>query len=273
MRFLKHLATPTLPIENMAIENYLYETKITLAENLPQIYTNTKNLTIQQQQSLRKLCQIRNITIKPADKNLGIVILDTEDYIDQIISHLSSDTYNMMNHFPTTTIKTSLENTIIAFKTKIFGHNKNLYNFLQPKQNNRIPRFYGIPKIHKKLSTMGIPPLRPIISHVGSLLRNSTQLIDHVLQPIARAYPDYQHNSISLVNKLSDFNVPNNTLLVSMDIIIDIIHGTGLETSSFTYNYHGRSVFAGKICHQIAANKSSGRIGARVLKWRLFRAL
>ena len=32
--------------------------------------------------------------------------------------------------------------------------------------------------------------------------------------------------------------------LISVCYVIDIIHGTGLETSSFAYNYHVPSKFA-----------------------------
>ena len=36
------------------------------------------------------------IIIKPADKNLGIVFMDTGDYIDQCMIQLSSNTYQLV---------------------------------------------------------------------------------------------------------------------------------------------------------------------------------
>ncbi len=209
----------TIPTNNMSIENYIYQTKVDLANTLPQIFTAPKNLSNKQYRSLKILRQSRDITIKPADKNLGLVILNTEDYIDQVITHLSSDTYNMVEQFPTTLITKSLENTILKFKNELSGYSKHLYNYLLPSNNHRIPRFYGLPKIHKNFSDTGIPPLRPIVSHSNSLLLHSSQFIDHVLQPIAKSYPDYLHNSTTLVQKLSNIEIPHDAILVCLDIV------------------------------------------------------
>ena len=174
----------------MLIENYLYQTKVTLTESFPKLYEKPNNISAKQRQSLQQLGRMRHITIKPANKNLGIVILNTEDYVQQIIAHLSSDTYRMADHFPVNLSKL-IENIIIAFKNEINGYSKRIYNFLLPKQKHRIPKLYGIPKIHKACTPTGVPPLRPIISHNDSILSHSAQFIDHVLQPLARVYPDY----------------------------------------------------------------------------------
>ena len=50
-------------------------------------------------------------------------------------------------------------------------------------------------------------------------MKNSAQLIDHVLQPIARSFPDYLHNSTSLIHTFSDFIVPHDALLVTIDVV------------------------------------------------------
>ena len=56
--------------------------------------------------------------------------------------------------------------------------------------------FYGLPKIHKRYTHL--PPLRPIVSQTAFILSPTAAFIDHVLQPLARSYPDYLHNSTSL---------------------------------------------------------------------------
>ena len=40
--------------------------------------------------------------------------------------------------------------------------------------------------------------MRPIVAHSSSPLTPSARFIDHTLQPLARSYPDYLHNSTSL---------------------------------------------------------------------------
>ena len=109
-----------------------------------------------------------------------------------------------------------------------------------------MPQFYGIPKIHKEF--VKFPPIRPIVSQSSSALSFSAQFIDHVLQPLARSYPDYLHNSTSLLITLQDLNVPDNATLVAIDVTslypsippsecLDIIHREMFKhTHLFTFD-------------------------------------
>ena len=191
-----------------------------LADNLPTLcQTNPSNLTPLQQKALQNLKQERQtITIKPADKNLGIVLMDTDNYITQCMSHLTdTNTYAITPTYPTDTILRQLHNTLINFKTEIHGHNKHLYRFLHDNPRHpRTPQFYGIPKIHKAYTHL--PPVRPIVSQSSSILSPSALLIDHALQPLTRSYPDYLHNSTALSLLLQDLHVPDNSTLVTIDI-------------------------------------------------------
>ncbi len=132
--------------------------------------------------------------------------------------HLSSTTYQLMDNFPTT-LQHDLEKVINNFKIDVTRHGKLLYNFLLPTNKHLIPRFYGLPKIHQSTNEKGIPPVRPIISHNNSLLCHSAKFIDHILQPIARIYPDYLHNSTELIRRLDSLHINDNIILISMDIV------------------------------------------------------
>ena len=77
---------------------------------------------------------------------------------------------------------------------------------------------YGLPKIHKPLNSEGIPPIRPIVSHSNSLLSYTAHLIDHALQPLAQSYEDFLNNSTQLVTELESITIPDNTLLVTLDV-------------------------------------------------------
>ena len=213
--------TSPWPTNNSAIENYIHDTKTSLDNYLPEIFTETQhNLTKSERKSLQTLRKKHHrITIKPADKNLGIDILNAEDYIDQCMQHLTTaNTYQLKNKFPET-LHQLITNTLINFKEPLLALNRNLHYYLHPPNKHRTPRFYGIPKIHKPLSEKGIPLIRPIISHVNSLLSHTAQFIDHVLQPLAQSYPDYLHNSTSLIQTLEEFKIPSNTTLISMDVV------------------------------------------------------
>ena len=123
---------------------------------------------------------LTEITIKPADKNLGVVILDTDDYIKQCMTILSDEnTYRQVQSFPSEKIRTELTNPLVHFKSQLDMTNDKLYNYLQPKTICPTPQFYGLPKIHKKFDHL--LPMRPIVFHCDSMLNPSARLLDHCL--------------------------------------------------------------------------------------------
>ena len=129
--------------------------------------------------------------------------MNTEDYISQCMTHLSdTNTYRLTPQYPTEKTTQELSHVCAAFKPQE-SLDKCLYRYLQ--QKTRTPRFYGIPKIHKQY--VRVPPVRPIVSQSASLLSPTANLIDHLLQPIARFYPDYLHNSTALSLKTSKFQI------------------------------------------------------------------
>ena len=202
------------------LENYIDNAKQRIADNLQQLCQTTNcNLTKQQQQSLKKLQRARQtVTIKPADKNLGIVLMNTDDYISQCLIHLTdTETYRLIQHYPSEHITKQLSHILCAFKSQLESHDKRLYKYLrEPPNHPRTPRFYGLPKMHKTFSRL--PPVRPIVSQSASLLSPAAQFIDYVLQPIARSYSDYLHNSTELLLILQDLHVPDDAILVTVDI-------------------------------------------------------
>ena len=182
MKFLPKPKTETL-LERYTgvgkLETYIEHTKQELADNLPQkCRQEPSNLTPSQQTTLTKLQHARDtLTIKP-DKNLGIVLMNTEDYIAQCLLHLTDNTtYRPAEEYPTEIIRRKLHNLT---STVIDQLNKHVYRFLNEGPTHpRIPQFYGIPKIHK--TYINLPPMRPIISQSLSLLSPNTQFIDHIL--------------------------------------------------------------------------------------------
>ena len=223
MKFLPKTTQRTLTQEFSGIqkvENYIELTKNNINNHLPIITTRfSSNITEKEKAAIKSFKQKKNeIIIKPADKNLGVVILNTEDYITECVNLLSdSNTYKPASNYPKKEIKKLINNTVISFKSQLSQFSKRLYQFLLSEPDHcRIPQFYGIPKIHKEFSN--IPPVRPIISQCSSLLNPTARFIDHVLQPLAQSYPDYLHNSTSLSLILQDLTVPDDAILVTLDV-------------------------------------------------------
>ena len=140
-----------------ALENYIYNTKEEVDKKLSEICTpHRDNLTLNQQKAITKFQRQRtSITIKPADKNLGLVILDTDDYLSQCATILmDTQTYRPTTEYPLADIKKAIERVCAQFGDNIRHINKHLYEFLLPNKNNsHTPKLYGIPKVHKSLHT------------------------------------------------------------------------------------------------------------------------
>ena len=223
MKFLKgntqETMEPYLTVSNAVIENYIEKTKVEIDKQLEKQQKerlNKANISKKDLAAIKDLKR-KNLVIKPADKNLGIAILNSEDYVRQCLLHLASTTYTRVETFPTGHLFKTIQNVLIRFK-KDLGPHKKLYNFLQPN-NSSLPTFYGLPKVHKPLNQKGIPPLKPIVSHSNSLLSSTARFLDHVLQPLAQSYPDFLSNSTELVNILENITVPEETIVVTLDVI------------------------------------------------------
>ena len=203
------------------LEDYIFNTKELLDKELPRICVqNHQNLSRQQQKAIKKLQRTRHsITIKPADKNLGIVILDTDDYLMQCCHILMDEkSYRLAERYPHDEIKHRIINIIIAFKKTVQNIDRKLYNFLQTslKNTSHTPKLYGLPKMHKEFKR--IPPLRPIVAQSGSILNATAKFIDHALQPLAQSYEDYIQNSTSLIVRLESLQIPESAILVTVDV-------------------------------------------------------
>ncbi len=89
------------------LEAYIDTTKNSLNDQLPALFQATKT-NLPKKQKIAKNRFVKNraaLTIKPADKNLGIVIMNTSDYIQICASQLAdTNTYVQVDTFPATII-------------------------------------------------------------------------------------------------------------------------------------------------------------------------
>ena len=201
------------------VEHYIEVTKNNLNDLIPLITaTNKSNVTPSERNALKVMTKNRTtITVKPADKNLGIVLMNTDDYITHCLKLLTDGkTYRQVPEYPKDKICKQMTEIITSFKLQLQNYNKKLYTALLPQTKPQIPQLYGIPKIHKKFTNF--PPVRPIVSQTNALLGLTASFIDHVLQPLAQVYPDYLHNSTTLSLQLQETTVSDDTFLVTVDV-------------------------------------------------------
>ena len=97
----------------------------------------------------------------------------------------------------------------------------------------RIPVFYTLTKIHKPT-----PVGRPIISGCDGPTERISSFVDHILQPIAKTQKSYLKDTTDFINFIERTKVPENTILVSMDVTslyTNIPQEEGINTVCKTY--------------------------------------
>ena len=94
--------------------------------------------------------------------------------------------------------------------------------------------FYTLTKIHKPT-----PVGRPIISGVSGPTERSSAFVDKLLQPIAQQQKSYLKDTTDFINFMEGTRVPENTVLVSMDVTslyTNIPQEEGIQTVCRAYN-------------------------------------
>ena len=143
--------------------------------------------------------------------------MNTDDYVQQCLEHLTDSNTYQRSSYSSEHIEKQVKHVLLAFKSQLVSYDKRLFTFLyELPRNVRLPRFYGLPKVHKPF--VQLPPVHPIISQSSSLLAPIAKFTDHLLQPIANTYPDYLSNSTSLLLDIQDLHVPDDAILVTMDV-------------------------------------------------------
>ena len=142
--------------------------------------------------TLLRLSRNTDIIIKPADRNLGLVVLNTSAYKAMCLLHLDdATTYEPVDqYFPGlvaarlrnllkkhgkllhTWQKTSTSSTLTPLAESLLQ--------LEKSPSLRVPIFYCVPKIHKTLIN---PPGRPIVSSCSTATYYASVYLDNKRTP------------------------------------------------------------------------------------------
>lgn len=203
-----HIAKKTyIPsIAPRRVEAYLSKTKADLLmAATASIATTTRtprNLTSQQLRILRSLENHQHLIVKPADKNLGLVLMDRTWYDQEVERQLSDiTTYKPVAQDTIPVQQIYLEIVQIASRMARDG-------FLTPQELNfiknrttpdtsKIPQIYILPKIHKK-PVKG----RPIIPGHSWIATPASVLLDDRLQVLLTRATTVIPDTKTLINQI-----------------------------------------------------------------------
>ena len=119
-----------------------------------------------------------------------------EEHLGDAITYESISTEEAMHIFETTKATTL---SIINKHCKYLSQDEYAYFIKSLNQNNRLPQFYGMPKVHKNKIPV---PLRPVVSQCGSLFAVLSIFVDFKLQTLTPFIPSYLENSEALLDEL-----------------------------------------------------------------------
>ena len=149
------------------------------------VRTKALNLRKQENNALHELLHYDKFVIRPADKGLGIGIVNREDYINKLTEEMDkSDSY----------AETQGNQTERAFKevkqlaNKMFRDcaiSKDMQQYLIPRYP-RAGELKGDPKLHKQGA-----PMRTIVNGISSATEIMAEVAEHELNEFVEASPSY----------------------------------------------------------------------------------
>ena len=175
------------------------------------------NLTLQQKRAMKWLQDNPNVIVFNADKNLGPITMDRDEYIFLAHrDHLSNTTaYKRLTPEEKTNRIFQVMNSIDTF-CSVWENKRRLQEnevmFIKQNTSAHPSWFYLLAKIHKApLKT------RPIISYSGSTCYGLAKWLDVELQKMLPFLPYIATSSREIVSELKELELPDAARLITMD--------------------------------------------------------
>ena len=199
---------------NDKINIFCHNLKIDLYEMTKPSYKD--NLTKKERLALKDIRSDTTITIKKGDKGAGIVIMNTQDYLDKVDKQLTdTNTYLKVQTDDTIQVKQKTDELIHSLynlKAITYKQRRYLMNF-----KPQTPVYYGIPKVHKENV-----PLRPIVSQIDGPTSKLNELIDFYLSKAEKSIPNLLQDTTAFLHILQDLNknfpITDDTYLITLDV-------------------------------------------------------
>lgn len=161
------------------------------------------------------LLEIKNkkLVVSEADKNIGIVLIESKIYNTLSLEHLNDDKfYKKIESDPTTILLDKCQNLI---KSLFSQHHlsKDIFNLFEKNiLNKNIAKFRLLPKLHK--TKFGI---RPIINCKNSILEIFSKSLDFFMKVIASEQFSFLKDSQNLIQKTISIFFSKNSKLFTAD--------------------------------------------------------
>ena len=214
---------------NIALENYLYATKMELCKIHVQKYRD--NLTKNERAALTSLRNESSIIIKKADKSTTVVVQNRVNYMAEGLRQLNDGMHYAKVHKDRTQEIHGLVNMVVSEMHINANIDSITHRYLSKTLTFRPGRLYLLSKIHKiSVSDIGkykgrealqrgmIVPGRPIISQCSSPTMPIGHFVDHFLVPLVQKQHTYVRDTKDFINKIESLHLDSDTWLVTYDV-------------------------------------------------------
>ena len=163
--------------------------------------------------AMKQLKTDKSCMVLTADKGVALVVIDTVDYIRKAKEILEdTNTYRVFHTDPTSRLKNKLINILRRTKAAT-GMQDNIYKKMYPTVVSP-PKFYGLPKIHKKNI-----PLRPIVSSIGSVAYGVAKVLAEIIKPLMGYSQHHVNNSQQFAEEMKEMKLEKGECITSYDVI------------------------------------------------------
>jgi hypothetical protein len=181
------------------------------------------NMTAAQTAAFKTLQEDKDIIIKPADKNLGLCIVDKSWYISECDKILACrDTYQEIMEDPEHIVD-SVErkiNIIIDRYTHMNLLDWDIRKYLEKtmERNRNLPYMYLVPKVHKVLSPGDMLQARTITPAHSWITAAASKYMAHILNAVLKKHKQLLQDSTELIKEVDGMLVKRDSWLVTFDV-------------------------------------------------------
>ncbi|CAN7976819.1 unnamed protein product, partial [Ixodes persulcatus] len=197
---------------NKYLDMYIEVVQREIMESFQKKRVPKYNLSLSENNCIKLLGSRTDIVIKPADKGGAVVVLNTQDYINEGLRQLNDPKfYKKLSSDPTLQIKSVVLRTLSHLKDN-GGITREMFHCIKP-WHPRPGRFYTLPKIHKENN-----PGRPIVSGIGTVTERISSFIDTMIKEIPPTFPSFLRDTNHFIRDISQLPIPTGSFLVTLDV-------------------------------------------------------
>ena len=178
-------------------------------EQHKKLYADRDILTIKQ---FNKFIKNNDLTITKGDKNAGLVILETEEYINKTEAFFINNNITKLNNNPTKLYASKMSKCLTQYTSTL--KKANISSFLSKVMNPHCPQLKSLIKLHKADKS-----IRPIITNYNTPASKIARLLQtFVVRDLQFKAKHTVRNSSELITSIQDYIPNNKTTILSFDI-------------------------------------------------------